>query len=79
MRAHMFGIAAALIVLAAAPAGAAAPLRCGAGQTLVSIDTRECPSRPPLPPVLVQRVCCKNSAGHVQCRPLPDCPPVSPS
>jgi hypothetical protein len=79
MRAEIFGIVAALIVMAAAPASAAAPLKCGTGQTLVSIDTRECPSQPPLPPVIVQRVCCKNPAGNVQCHPLPVCPTVSPS
>jgi hypothetical protein len=79
MRARTFLVAATALVAVAAPAMADPPLKCGTGQTLVSIDERECPSRPPLPATLVRRVCCKNNAGHVHCMPLPDCPPVSPS
>jgi len=79
MRTRTFQIASALILFAAVPAAADPPLKCGTGQTLVNIEQRECPARPPLPAVVVQRVCCKNPAGHVHCHPLPHCPTVSPS
>jgi len=72
-------LAGGVVLLVAGPAAADPPLKCGAGQTLVSIEERECPARPPLPAEVVRRACCKNPAGRVHCVPLPNCPPVSPS
>jgi hypothetical protein len=68
-----------LLLVPAGPSAAHWPARCGTGQSLVRIEDRECPQHPPRRAALVQRVCCKNKAGHVQCHPMPPCPPVSPS
>ncbi len=77
-RARTFQIAAALVVLAA-PASATPPLKCGASQTLVRIEDKECPPNPRRPAFIVQRACCMNKDGHVHCDHMPHCPRVSPS
>ena len=73
-----FGMAGVLVLLAAMPA-AADRETCGAAQTLVSVEEKECPARPPQPAFIVRRACCKNPEGRVHCNHMPHCPAISPS
>ena len=59
---------------------AACRATCPNGQDLVRIETKHCPAVPKKrPPTDIERACCRNNGGHVNCRQFPECPGRSPA
>lgn len=53
---------------------------CPTGQALVRLENKHCPAIPRKRPAFnLQRACCRNHAGKVNCRQFPHCPERSPS
>lgn len=54
-------------------------LDCPGKQTVARIEEKGCPVTPKRPVHIRKRVCCRNPAGKVHCRPFQMCPPNSPN
>jgi hypothetical protein len=64
-----------------ATAGAACPqyVKCGEGQTLARVETKECKATRLRPAVTISRACCQDRKGRVRCKAFKKCPRKSPS